>query len=113
MARAETLVLHADRMLDLKTGKISGPATIVVSDGVITAVNPQTMPTDARKVELGDKTLLPGLMDMHSHLTIDFFTGSDWVTMPVLETAPDWAIRGAQAFQELAVPRLLLQLALV
>jgi len=33
-------------------------------------------------------------MDMHTHLTLDFFTSSDWVTMPVLETAPDWAIRG-------------------
>jgi imidazolonepropionase-like amidohydrolase len=93
---AETLVLKADRMLNVRSGKLSSPATIVVSDGLIAAVNPETLPDDAEIFDLGDKTLLPGLMDMHSHLTIDFFTGSDWVTMPVLETAPDWAIRGVR-----------------
>jgi imidazolonepropionase-like amidohydrolase len=93
---AETLVLTADRMLDVRAGKLSGPASIVVSDGTIIAINPAELPGDARVIALGDKTLLPGLLDMHSHLTIDFFTGSDWVTMPVLETAPDWAIRGVR-----------------
>jgi imidazolonepropionase-like amidohydrolase len=96
LAGAESILLKADRMLDVRTGKIVSNGSILVNDGMIVALNPATAPADARVIELGDKTLLPGLMDMHSHLTIDFFTGSDWVTMPVMETAPDWAIRGVR-----------------
>ncbi|MBT4522254.1 MAG: amidohydrolase family protein [Halieaceae bacterium] len=94
VALADPVVLKADRMLDIEAGKMIGPASVVVDNGLIVAVNPVELPLGARVIELGDMTLLPGLMDMHTHLTIDFFTGSDWVTMPVLETAPDWAIRG-------------------
>ncbi|MEP5766699.1 MAG: amidohydrolase family protein [Halieaceae bacterium] len=93
---AETLVLSAERMLDVRSGKLVSPAVLLVEDGLIAAINPATIAATARRLELGDVTLLPGLLDMHSHLTLDFFTGSDWVTMPVLETAPDWAIRGVR-----------------
>jgi imidazolonepropionase-like amidohydrolase len=93
-ATAQMTVINADRMLDVRSGKMTSPASIVIEDGLITAINPDNVPSAANVIELGDKTLLPGLMDMHTHLTLDFFTGDDWVTMPVLETAPDWAIRG-------------------
>lgn len=91
---ADPVVLQAERMLDMKSGKMVSPARVLVDKGLIVAVNPDELPSNAKVIDLGGRTLLPGLMDMHSHLTIDFFTGSDWVTMPVLETAPDWAIRG-------------------
>ena len=93
-AMAQMTVINADRMLDVRLGKMTSPATIVIENGLITAINPDNVPTAANVIELGDKTLLPGLIDMHTHLTLDFFTGDDWVTMPVLESAPDWAIRG-------------------
>lgn len=93
-AMAQMTVINADRMLDVRSGKMTSPATIVIENGLITAINPDNVPTAANVIELGDKTLLPGLIDMHTHLTLDFFTGDDWVTMPVLESAPDWAIRG-------------------
>lgn len=93
-AMAETTILKADNMLDVRTGKLSGPVSVVIEDGLIQAVNPAMLPENATLIELGNRTLLPGLMDMHTHLTLDFFTGDDWVMMPVLETAPDWAIRG-------------------
>ena len=94
VAMAETSVIKAGGMLDVKTGKLRGPVSIVIEDGLIQSIDPSTLPADATLIELGNKVLLPGLMDMHTHLTLDFFTGDDWVTMPVLETAPDWAIRG-------------------
>jgi len=93
-ARAEVTIVQADRMLDVKSGKIIGPVSVVIEDDTIVSVNPKVLPATANIISLGNKTLLPGLMDMHTHLTIDFFTGSNWVTMPVLETAADWAIRG-------------------
>ncbi len=91
---AGTLVIKADRMLDVRGGELISPASLIITDGMISDVNPDSLPAGIEVIDLGDKTLLPGLMDMHTHLTLDFFTGSDWVTMPVLETAPDWAIRG-------------------
>jgi imidazolonepropionase-like amidohydrolase len=93
---AETLVVTADRMFDAESGKVSGPVRVVVADGIIAAVNPNSVPADAEVVELGDRTLMPGLLDMHTHLTGDYFSGDHWVTMPVYETAADWAVLGTR-----------------
>ncbi len=95
-AAAETLVVTAERMLDVREGRLVSPAVLVVTDGVIESVNPSSPPGDAEVVDLGDRTLLPGLIDMHSHLTLDFFTGDDWTTATVKQTAPDWALMGAK-----------------
>ena len=95
-APAETLVITAERMFDAETGKVSGPVRVVVTDGLIAAVNPDTVPAEADVVELGDRTLMPGLLDMHTHLTGDYFSGDHWVTMPVYETAADWAVLGTR-----------------
>ena len=93
---AEPLVVTADRMFDAESGKVSGPVRVLVVDGVIAAVNPDSVPADADVVELGDRTLMPGLLDMHTHLTGDYFSGDHWVTMPVHETAADWAVLGTR-----------------
>ncbi len=93
---AETLVVSAARMLDVEKGSVTGPVRVVIRDGLIESINPERLPADARVLELGDRTLMPGLLDMHTHLTLDFFTGSYWVTAPVLESAPDWAIMGVK-----------------
>ena len=93
---AETLVVTADRMFDARSGRISGPVRVVVVDGMIASVNPDSVPTGAKVVTLGDRTLMPGLLDMHTHLTGDYFSGDHWVTMPVYETAADWAVLGTR-----------------
>lgn len=81
-------------MIDVTTGKLIGPASIVVEGNKIVAVNPKALPADAETIDLGDRTLLPGLFDMHSHLTLDFFTGDHWTTAAVKETPADWALYG-------------------
>ena len=93
---AETLVVSAARMLDVEKGSVTGPVHVVIRDGLIESINPERLPADARVLELGDRTLMPGLLDMHTHLTLDFFTGSDWVTAPVFQSATDWAIMGVR-----------------
>jgi imidazolonepropionase-like amidohydrolase len=91
---AEQTVITADRYFDSERGRVDGPVRVVVEDGLIIAVNPDSVPADARVIALGDHTLLPGLLDMHTHLNGDYFTGDNWVWSPVLETAADWGIRG-------------------
>ena len=99
-ASAEIAVITAERWFDADTGEVSGPVRVVVRDGLIESVNPASVPADAVLIELGDRTLLPGLIDMHTHLTGDYFTGNHWVTMPVYETAADWAVLGTKFANE-------------
>ena len=54
----------ADRMVDLDTRTIVEPGVVVVQGEHILDVSPERIPDDAEVIELGDMTLLPGLMDM-------------------------------------------------
>ena len=71
---ADITVLTADRMLDVVTGKVITPATIVIEGDTIAAVNPGRIPDDADIVNLGDMTLLPGLIDVHNHFNAPYET---------------------------------------
>ena len=62
-------VLRAARLLDVETGDMHTDAVVVVEDGVITAVNPETVPDAMHDMDLGDVTLLPGFIDAHTHLS--------------------------------------------
>jgi imidazolonepropionase-like amidohydrolase len=55
-------------MLDVETGELVTPGELLVEDGRITAVGPTTVPDGATEIDLGDMTLLPGLMDMEVNL---------------------------------------------
>ncbi|MYB06345.1 MAG: amidohydrolase family protein [Gemmatimonadetes bacterium] len=61
-------VLRAARMLEVETGEMHTDAVLVVEDGMITAVNPETVPHSMHDMDLGDVTLLPGFIDAHTHL---------------------------------------------
>lgn len=65
-----TTVLRAARRVDVATGQVHSPAVIVVRGEHIEAVDPVVPPADATVVDLGDVTLLPGLMDMEINLLI-------------------------------------------
>ncbi|MGK8486740.1 amidohydrolase family protein [Nocardia asiatica] len=66
----ETIVLRAARWVDVATGEAHTPAVIVVRGEYIEAVDPTVEPADATVLDLGDTTLLPGLMDMEINLLI-------------------------------------------
>lgn len=69
-AHAATLI-HAGALIDGRADRASGPATIVVQDGRITAVERgHRAPGEGDElIDLSASTVLPGLMDMHTHLT--------------------------------------------
>jgi len=67
---AETVVVHAGRLIADASQRPSGPATITVFDGKIQSVvaGLAPVPAGARLVDLSGKTVLPGLIDAHVHL---------------------------------------------
>ncbi len=63
----QVVVLKAARMLDVAGGRIVSPGLVVVEGDRISAVG-GIAPAGARVIDLGDVTLLPGLIDAHVHL---------------------------------------------
>jgi imidazolonepropionase-like amidohydrolase len=70
---AATVVVSAAHMVDVLTGKLVDRPQVVIVDGRISAVGKQgdAVPAGAERIDLGTRTLLPGLIDMHVHLTAD------------------------------------------
>lgn len=66
-AAAETVVITAAQMLDVEKGVLVPRPVITVTDGRITALG-GAVPAGAQRIDLGDVTLVPGLVDMHVHL---------------------------------------------
>ncbi|CAN5873973.1 Xaa-Pro dipeptidase [soil metagenome] len=70
-AQAKTVVISAERLVDVASGKVTDKPLVIITDGRITAVGRQgdATPPGAEKVDLPGVTLLPGLIDMHTHIT--------------------------------------------
>ena len=72
---SNTEVLTAERMLDVRTGRLVIKPSILIRDGRIVEVASNgasvNAPADAKRIDLPGMTLLPGLIDMHVHLDSD------------------------------------------
>lgn len=71
-ARAETVVVTADHMVDVINGKTVDYPAVFITDGRISSVaDARTVKwgADVKHIDLSGKTILPGLIDMHVHLT--------------------------------------------
>ena len=76
-AHAETYAIQAGRVIVDAAKPALGPSTITVTDGRITAIEPgATAPTGATVVDECGRTVMPGLIDVHVHLT--FKSGEPW-----------------------------------
>lgn len=66
---AHPIVLHAARLLDVKAGKLIKPGEVLIQGDRIVEVGPGVKrPVGAEVIDLGDRTLMPGLIDAHIHL---------------------------------------------
>jgi imidazolonepropionase-like amidohydrolase len=69
-AAAKPIVLKAAHLFDGQSDALTSPGLVVVDGDHIVAVGSQaTVPADAQVIDLGDATLMPGLMDAHTHLS--------------------------------------------
>ena len=96
-ASAESVVVTADRMVDVLNGRVVQEPVIVVTDGRIASVvgrgtGRPVIPDGARRIDLPGMTLVPGLIDLHVHLDSNpryggysglQFTDSFWVAQGV------------------------------
>jgi imidazolonepropionase-like amidohydrolase len=63
------IVLHAARLLEVDTGKILTPGELLVEGERIRAIGSSVEhPSGAKVIDLGDTTLMPGMIDAHVHL---------------------------------------------
>lgn len=81
-AAAQVTVIRAARMVDVANGVVVPDAVVVVENGRIRQVG-GVAPAGATVIDLGDQTLLPGLIDLHTHLGYDLEPG--WEMRPVTE----------------------------
>ncbi|HEY0429439.1 MAG TPA: amidohydrolase family protein [Pyrinomonadaceae bacterium] len=69
----ERVAIRAARMLDAAEGKLINNAVVVVeNDKIVSAGSDTAIPPDAKIIDLGDATILPGLIDAHTHITYHF-----------------------------------------
>jgi imidazolonepropionase-like amidohydrolase len=69
----ERIAIRAARMLDVTRGQLINDAVIIVEGERITAVGSRlSIPQGVRVIDLGNRTILPGLIDAHTHITYHF-----------------------------------------
>ncbi len=92
-AFGERIKIHAGSLIDTVNGQVDKEVTIVVDGNTIVSVETgyQSGGADEKVVDLREYTVLPGLMDMHTHLSSEFSAHS-YTERVQLETA-DFAIR--------------------
>ena len=88
------LVLRAARLIDGRGGAPVAPAVVVIRGERIEAAGREpAVPAGARIIDLGSATLLPGLIDLHTHLTS---TGIHWEDELLKTTPGQAALHGAR-----------------
>ncbi len=93
-SHASPVIIKAKAYLDVTSGQLVEPAILVVVDDRIQAINPSTLPADGETIDLGTQIIVPGLMDMHTHLDLDYNNGFGGIITN--ESASKGAIRATK-----------------
>ena len=95
-ALAQTTALHCSKLLDVRSGKYVNDALILIADGRIGSFGPAAsvrVPANAHAIDVPG-TCLPGLIDVHTHLTDDPESGFGYAELGI--SVPREAIYGAK-----------------
>jgi imidazolonepropionase-like amidohydrolase len=92
-------VLRAARLIDGRGGAVISPAVVVVRGNKIESVG-GAAPAGAQVIDLGDVTLLPGLIDAHTHALLQGdITAEDYDKQLFHESLPYRALRATKALK--------------
>lgn len=98
-APPKVVVLRAARLIDGRGGNVVSPAVIVVRGNKIESIG-GAVPADAQMIDLGDMTLLPGLIDAHVHTLLQGdITSEDYDVQLFKESLPYRALRATKALK--------------
>ena len=110
-ALADTTIVHAGAVLTDADSRPSGPATITVTDGKIVSIVDGFSPTPegATMVHLDEHTVMPGLIDLHTHLSGDpggdfrdaAVNPSEWYSFVAAKNARITALAGFTTIRDL------------
>ena len=98
-AQESVTVLRAARMIDARGESVISPAVIVVrGDKIASAGTAAGVPQGAQVIDLGDVTLLPGLIDAHTHIMLQGdVTAAEYDEQLFKESMPYRALRASRA----------------
>lgn len=89
--KTESYLLTADRVFDACSEHAHAGWAVLVDGGKIAAIGPSAeiqAPADARQVNLAGTTLLPGLIDAHSHIFLHAYNETSWTDQVLKEPLP-------------------------
>src|SRR5216683_2715630 len=113
---SQRTLVKAGRLLDPRTGNVLSPAAVLIENGKIKEVGAPAKvqaPSGTKIVDLGNATLLPGLIDSHTHLLVDPVTPAEaerarhyngsflpGLLLAIIESPSKRALMGAQLARE-------------
>jgi len=94
-AQAETVIVRAGKLLDVEQGRYLTDQAIRIEDGRIGSIGPYgaSPDSDTRLIDWSAYTVLPGLIDLHTHLIGDITSAN--IAAPLLSSAARDALLGA------------------
>ncbi len=110
---AAAVVFHDVRVLDTKAGRLSGPTDVLVLGKRIAKISsaPMALPPGATAVDGGGRTLMPGLIDAHTHLMFEsvpqpqlLLGDIGYVHIAAGKAATDMLMRGFTSVRDLGGP---------
>lgn len=92
----DTVYVHAGRLIDPEKGQVLTDRLVTIRNGHVAAVAPWSAPTkDGRLVDWSSYTVLPGLIDMHTHIADGFGETSD-PAEALKHSAAETVLKGAE-----------------
>lgn len=101
-AVGQTTAIRAGNLIDPASGTAAKAQIILVKDGKIADVGPDVkIPGGVEVIDLSNGWVMPGLMDAHTHITLDFDMASGFDIIYLRESSAMRALRGLRTAQDI------------